>query len=155
MMNLIEPTDEAFMKQPEEKILLGATSKMNKTKNSELDQYLLENIMWERTLEFYSQQNAFLKTRLSISLDNSNDKEFVNLAEKFQASFINNDESIKEIQRDIDSIQRIVKNGITGMQIDGHKLSQKHSKLRSEIRNFEKSFTELKQDFNYYIDPML
>jgi hypothetical protein len=133
----------------------SAVFSMNKQKNSDLDHYLLENIMWEKTLEFYLQQNAFLKTRLSQVLDDSNDNNFVTLAEKFQTYFLHNDDCIKDLQSDIYSMQRLVKNGITGMTLDEQKLSDKHVKLRNEIGHFEKKFLELKKDFNYYIEPML
>ena len=53
------------------------------------DQFLHEIQGWERALDYYLQENAFLKMRLSQVLDYNTDNNFTPLAEHFQTSFPN------------------------------------------------------------------
>ncbi|MEO8770920.1 MAG: hypothetical protein ABI402_12560 [Ferruginibacter sp.] len=121
---------------------------MSRIKVKGYNQHLHENIMWERTLDFYLQQNAFLKTKLSQALDEMKGKQFLAEAEHFQNIFIQNDENIKDLQLDIDLLQRSLKDGT----VDEIKLENKHSLLNNEINNFEKNFAILKNDFNNYME---
>lgn len=123
---------------------------MSKIKVKGYDQHLHENIMWERTLDFYLQQNAFLKTKLSQALDGMKGKQFLNEAEHFQNIFIQNDENIKDLQLDIDLLQRSLKDGT----VDEVKLESKHSRLNNEVNNFEKNFAILKSDFGKYMESI-
>ena len=127
---------------------------MSRIKVSEADQYIHENLTWERALDFYLQENAFLKTRLSHVLDSNADMDFVALAEHFQNSFIHNDECIKDLQSDILMMQRILKNLHTSQQ-DEKKIIQKHKKLQNEMGYFEKNFAALKNEFNQYLGSLL
>ncbi len=116
-------------------------------KGNGFEQYWHENIMWERTLDFYLQQNAFLKTRLSQILDSTPDKQFLPKAEYFQTRFIQNDTSLKDMSVDIDILRRSMENGST----DEKKILLRHNKLNNEINNFEKNFAALKTEFNLYL----
>ena len=78
---------------------------MMPNKISGVDQFLHENLTWERALDFYLQENSYLKTRLSHVLDNNSDSDFITLAEHFQSSFIQNDENMKELKQDIIALQ--------------------------------------------------
>ena len=128
---------------------------MSRIKVSEADQYIHENLTWERALDFYLQENAFLKTRLSHVLDSNADMDFVALAEHFQNSFIHNDECIKDLQSDILMMQRILKNLDTSQHMDEKKIIQKHKKLQNEMGYFEKNFAALKNEFNQYLGSLL
>ena len=61
---------------------------MASVKLSKPDQFHHENKTWRRLLDFFKQENSFLKTRLSEVLDKSTDKNFLALAEHFQNKFI-------------------------------------------------------------------
>lgn len=123
---------------------------MHKIKDKGYDQQLHEHIMWERTLDFYLQQNAFLKIKLSQALDSMNGQHFLVEAEHFQNIFIQNDDHIKELQIDIDHLQRSLNDGTA----DEMKLKNKQSKLNSEINNFEKNFAILKISFFNYMESI-
>ncbi|CAN5901248.1 hypothetical protein BH11BAC4_BH11BAC4_21240 [soil metagenome] len=128
---------------------------MSRMKNSGVDQYLHENMTWQRALDFYLQENAYLKTRLSQVLDNITDSDFINKAEHYQNSFIHNDECIKDLQADVLLSQRIMNESLAGKNVDENKMIQKHRKLHNEIGYFEKNFTMLKNEFNQYVGSMV
>lgn len=128
---------------------------MSLLKISGLEQYLHENMAWERALDFILQENAFLKTRLSKVVDTNTDKDFVDLAEYFQNSFIHNDEYVKDLKTDIVTLQRMLKDIIAGKKLDEINLTQKHKKLRNEMGYFEKNFGRLLNEFNQYLSTQL
>lgn len=128
---------------------------MSHIKISGMDQYLHENLTWDRALDFYLQENAFLKTRLSQVLDKNTDKNLVALAEQFQNRFIHNDEYMKDLQTDIVMLQRLLKNFITRPKPDENKIVQKHKKLRNEMGSFEKNFAKLIKEFNQFLTAIL
>lgn len=104
-------------------------------------------------LEFFKQENSFLKTRLSEVLDHSTDKNFLALAEQFQNKFILKDEYIDELRHDINQQdQHLVEN--TKNTVD-NKLTKRQEKLRNEMEYFEKDFNMLKNEFNKYLSTVL
>ena len=62
---------------------------------SRLEHYRHEYLTWERMLDFFKQENAFLKTRLSQVVDKKTDRDFLAYAEHFQNQFIIKDEFIE------------------------------------------------------------
>ncbi len=124
---------------------------MSRIKISGVDQFLHENLTWDRALDFYLQENAFLKTRLSQVVDKNTGKEFVLLAERFNNSFIHNDECIKDLQKDIYTLQKLLRQKIDGSVVDENKMVRQQNKLRNEMGFFEKDFAQLKNEFNQYL----
>jgi hypothetical protein len=119
---------------------------------AKLDQYRHEYRTWQRMLEFFKQENAFLKTRLSEVVDRNTDKEFLALAEHFQNQFIIKDDFIGELKHDINEMETILKGSIVQLKnIPDKKIDAKHTKLRNEIEYLEKNFTQLKNEFNKYL----
>lgn len=114
---------------------------------SKSDQYLQEYLAWMRMLEFYKEENIFFKTRLSEVVDHEADKDFLALAEQFQNQFIIKDDFIDELRHDINAIQT----GIKESKVPAIKLETKHNKLRNEMEYLEKSFTQLRSEFNKYL----
>ena len=112
-------------------------------------QFQHESSTWERLLDFFKQENTFLKNRLSEVLDSKDDKSFVSTAEHFQNMFLLKDDYINELKKDIKEQQRQLKMNFSQ---DGNdvevKLIKKQEKLRNEIKNFERNFSELKDEFN-------
>ena len=121
---------------------------MGKIKISGVDHYLHETLTWERALDFYKQENSFLKTRLAQVVDKNTDKAFIALAEYFNNRFILSDEYISDILQDI----RIQKNTIDDKLKEnpsiGPKIELQQNKLRSEMERFETEITTLKREFN-------
>ena len=83
---------------------------MTKMHLSILEQYHHEHLTWERILEFFRQENAFLKMRLSEVLDQTTDNAFLMLAEQFQNQFIIKDEFMDDLKKDIHDMELQLKN---------------------------------------------
>ena len=73
-----------------------------------IEQFLHENITWKRLLDFFNQENSYLKNRLSEVVDRATDKTLISTAEHFQNEFILNDECIQDIGLDTLTINRFM-----------------------------------------------
>ncbi len=117
-------------------------------KISGADQYLHETQTWERALDFYKQENAFLKTRLSQVVDNNSDKIFLALAEHFNNRFLFTDEYLKELRQDIRMQSGMIKQSLSGNHMQDKVMSSLQQKLRGELERFEKEIYILRNEFN-------
>ena len=118
-------------------------------------QFYHENKTWERILDFFLQENTFLKNRLSEVVDQNNDKEFLALAEQFQNRFILKDEFINEIRHDIINQKTGLKQyEQVGKPIFESKHIKMQHKLRNEMEYLEKDFIQLKNEFNKYLSSL-
>lgn len=126
---------------------------MAQVKISRPEQFHHENNTWSRLLEFFKQENAFLKNRLAEVVDQRTDKEFLALAEQFQNKFILKDEYIDELRHDINAQYLQLVNSKDSLE-DG-KLIKRQEKLRNEMEYFEKDFNKLKNEFNKYLSSVL
>ncbi len=126
---------------------------MATVKISRPEQFLHENKTWNRLLEFFKQENAFLKMRLAEVVDHRTDKEFLTLAEQFQNKFIIKDEYIDELRHDVNRQQQ----GLNRKEneLPDSDTLKKQEKLRNEMEYFEKDFTKLKNEFNKYLSSVL
>ena len=125
-------------------------------KNSKSEQFYHENKTWERSLDFFKQENSFLKNRLSAVVDFSSDLEFLKLAEQFQNHFILKDEFIKEMLLDINIKKQTLKEYHLSGKIElDNKLIKHQGKLRNEMEYFEKDFVKLRNEFNKYLASVL
>src|SRR6478609_577274 len=97
-------------------------------------QYHHENKTWSRLLEFFKQENTFLKNRLAEVLDNNIDKDFLARAEQFQNRFIILDEFIDELRHDINVHDR--KLGESEDHLPEEVMVKKQGKLRNEMEYF-------------------
>lgn len=122
---------------------------MDKIQISAIDHFIHESEMWERALNFFKQENAFLKTRLSQVVDNNTDKDFVELAEHFQNRFLFTDEYIRELCRDIrlqlDQVKKVISPGTLH---NNGSMQRVQDKLRNEMEKFERNFSLLRNEFN-------
>jgi hypothetical protein len=119
---------------------------LNKT-----EQFLHENITWKRLLDFFIQENSFLKTRLSEVVDRETDKIFIDNAEHFQNEFILKDEYIHDIGNDIKGHEKILQLAFEQKREPDHKTCKMQEKLRNEMYYLEKEFSNLKNQFNKYL----
>ena len=126
---------------------------MASVKLSKPDQFHHENKTWRRLLDFFKQENSFLKTRLSEVLDNSTEKNFLALAEQFQNKFILKDQYIDELRHDINKQELNLKH--TAENAVDITLTKQQEKLRNEMEYFEKDFNTLKNEFNKYVLTIL
>jgi hypothetical protein len=126
---------------------------MSPVKISKPDQFHHENKTWIRLLEFFKQENYFMKNRLSEVLDHSFDKDFLALAEQFQNKFILKDEYIDELRHDINKQDQIISDNYA--DVVDNKMAHTQDKLRNEMEYFEKDFYMLKNEFNTYLSSVL
>lgn len=126
---------------------------MAAVKISKPNQFQHENKTWNRLLEFFKQENTFLKNRLAEVVDHSTDKGFLALAEQFQNKFVLKDVYIDELRNDINLQEQELGSSITS--ITDNKLLKRQEKLRNEMEYFEKEFNNLKNEFNKYLSSVL
>lgn len=126
---------------------------MASVKVSKPDQFQHENKTWNRLLEFFKQENTFLKNRLAEVVDYRADKEFLALAEQFQNRFVLKDEYIDELRHDINEQDTELNNAPN--IAPNNKLYKRQEKLRNEMEYFEKDFNHLKNEFNKYLSVVL
>ena len=115
------------------------------------EQFLHENITWKRLLEFFIQENIYLKTRLSQVVDRETDTAFIAHAEHFQNEFVLKDEIMHDIERDIKEQGKNLELVFKQKRLPDHKIIKRQEKLRNEILYLEKEFLELKNQFNKYL----
>ncbi len=121
---------------------------------SKQDQLKHENNTWKRELEFFKQENSFLKTRLSVIIDSRDDKDFIRVAEYFQNQFLLKDELINALKTDIEKHVDEIKLNLTGSKITNGILNSQET-LRKEISYFETDFSRLKNEFNQSLTQFL
>lgn len=126
---------------------------MSTVKISRTGHFHHENKTWLRLLEFFKQENYFMKTRLAEVVDNSAGKDFLALAEQFQNKFIVKDEFIDELRHDINKQERMLSEK-SEVSVD-NTLIKTQGKLRNEMDFFEKDFNTLKNEFNKYLSSIL
>ena len=121
---------------------------MNSNKNTGIEQFLHETQTWGRALDFYKQENAVLKTRLSQVVDNNSDKVFLAAAEQFNNRFLMIDDYIAELRQDTRIQIDNIKQCLAGSEVHINNMSAMQKKLRSELERFEKEIFNLKTEFN-------
>ena len=113
-----------------------------------------ENETWHRELEFLKQENALLKTRLSVILDTNGDKDFIKLAEYFQNQFLLKDEVIDKLEINLEQHQGDIKDSFYKYE-SADDIVRRQEKFRKEINYFETDFSRLKNEFHQLIAEYL
>ncbi len=124
-------------------------------KLSKTEQFLQECGGWIRLLDFFKQENIYLKNRLSFVLDHKTETDFLPLAEQFQNQFILKDEFITEIIQDVKKQQTMLTDTAVKKIAAEEKLTKTQQKLRNEIEFLEKDFSANKNQFNKFISSVL
>lgn len=115
--------------------------KMDIVKNNQIKH---EHMSWLRLIEFFRQENALLKYRLSEMVDNTEDSQFLQTAEYFQNEFLLKDEALKKLIKELQDYSDIIQN-----KPDLSKqLINAHNNLRNDILQFEEKYTLLSKEFN-------
>ncbi len=99
---------------------------------------------WLRLIEFYRQENALLKYRLSELVDSSEDKKFLQRAERFQNEFLLEDDTLKTLLRNVRQYLDWLEDG----NENAPDILNNHHILRDEILRFEKNFIRISAAFN-------
>ncbi len=111
------------------------------------NQFKQERKAWERSLEFFKQENVLLKYRLSEMVDNNEEKKFLQMAEHFQNEFILKDERLNMLKKDL----QMFSDKFIDFQNEkaiSRKLMANHDEIRNQILELEKSFLHLSKEFN-------
>ena len=111
------------------------------------NQFEHEYNAWARKLEFFSQENALLKYRLSEMVDTNEGNNFLQMAEYFQNELLLKDEMLKKIIKELQEFSDLLKR-FKNEKIPSEKMSAHHDKLRKNILQFEKKFLSLSNEFN-------
>ncbi len=121
-----------------------------------MDQYQHEMTMWARSLDFFKQENNYLKNRLSEVVDKTSDKYFLAQAEHFQNQFIIKDEFIDELKHDVNEQLRTLKNNVIRMNTLSGSMEERYAERQSNLREhmiyLEKDFTTLRNEFQDYLN---
>ncbi len=125
------------------------------TGSNKIEQFLHESLTWKRLLDFFIQENSFLKTRLSEVVDRETDKIIIANAEYFQNEFILKDEYIRDIEIDVKTHEKNLQLLFTQKNTLDNKICKQQEKLRNEISYLEKEFSSLKNQFNKYLLSMV
>lgn len=126
------------------------------SKISKAEQFHHENKTWERSLDFFKQENSYLKMRLAEVVDQVTDNSFLALAEQYQNQFILKDEFMQELQHDIHEQEATLKKGfLKDDPAPEAKTIKRQEKLRNEIEYLEKDFARLRNEFNKYLASLL
>ena len=117
---------------------------MIKPRNEINDQLKHELMSWLRLIEFYRQENALLKYRLSELVDDSEDKKFLQLAEHYQNEFLLKDDTLKKLLKNVRQYLDWLEDG----NENASGVLNNHHILRDEILGFEKNFISVSAEFN-------
>ncbi len=121
-----------------------------------LEQYHHENMTWLRSIDFFKQENSFLKNRLAEVVDVTTDRSFLAQAEHFQNQFIIKDEFLDELRHDVNEQERDLAQRFR-QQMFKPDISTKdrQQQLRSQMQYLEKEFSSLRYEFNNYLATSL
>lgn len=114
-----------------------------------LDQFHFENMTWTRSLEFFKQENAHLKDKLTEVVDKTSDKDFLAQAEHFQNQFIIKDEFIDELKHEVNEQAKMIR------EQSHRNFDASQDKLREQMLYLEKDFVELRNDFHRFTSVII
>ena len=112
-----------------------------------LSQYENEHKAWQRSLEFFRQENALLKYRLSEMVDNNEEKSFLQLAEYFQNELLLKDEMMDKLMKQLNLFSAQFQ-GLESSKMLTERMIARQDKLRNDIVNFEEQALHLSRQFN-------
>ena len=121
-----------------------------------LEQYHHENMTWLRSIDFFKQENSFLKNRLAEVVDGTTDRGFLAQAEHFQNQFIIKDEFLDELRHDVNEQERDLSFRFRHQSFSPDIIMRdRQQQLRSQMQYLEKEFTSLRYEFNSYLATVL
>ncbi len=121
-----------------------------------LEQYHHENMTWLRSIDFFRQENSFLKNRLAEVVDGTTDRDFLAQAEHFQNQFIIKDEFLDELRHDVQEQERDLTHRFRHQNFSPDSaMRDRQQQLRGQIHYLEKEFNSLRYEFNNYLSSTL
>ena len=110
------------------------------------NQFMQEHTAWQRRLEFFRQENALLKYRLSEMVDHNEEKDFLQMAEYCQNELLVKDEVLNKLIKEYKNISDTFDE--QNDEMISEKIIHRHDELRNRISRFEKEFLHLSDEFN-------
>ena len=121
-----------------------------------LEQYHHENMTWLRSIDFFRQENSFLKNRLAEVVDGTTDRDFLAQAEHFQNQFIIKDEFLDELRQDVQEQERDLTHRFRHQNFSPDSaMRDRQQQLRGQMHYLEKEFNSLRYEFNNYLSSTL
>jgi hypothetical protein len=117
-----------------------------------LEQYHHENMTWLRSIDFFKQENSFLKNRLAEVVDGTTDRGFLAQAEHFQNQFIIKDEFLDELRHEVNEQERDLTVQFRHQSFSADiVMKDRQQQLRGQMQYLEKEFSNLRYEFNNYL----
>ena len=121
-----------------------------------LEQYHHENMTWLRSIDFFRQENSFLKNRLAEVVDGTTDRDFLAQAEHFQNQFIIKDEFLDELRHDVQEQEQDLTHRFRHQNFSPDSaMRDRQQQLRGQMHYLEKEFNSLRYEFNNYLSSTL
>ena len=121
-----------------------------------LEQYHHENMTWLRSIDFFRQENSFLKNRLAEVVDAATDRGFLAQAEHFQNQFIIKDEFLDELRHDVQEQEHDLTLRFRHQNFSPDMaMRDRQQLLRGQMHYLEKEFHSLRYEFNNYLSVTL
>lgn len=110
---------------------------------------------WKRSIEFFKQENALLKYRLSEIVDFGDSPAMLATAEYFQNQFLLKDEGLRKLGNEIkDFLNQYY--GLDRENVSQSHIQRMHQEIREHLLQFENEFLLLAKKFNescYKVQP--
>ncbi len=116
-----------------------------------MQQVRIESNTWKRLLDFFREENVRSKNRLSDILKENFDRSLLEDLENFQSRFVQQDELIGLLRNDIAELDKLLLDEKMHDGIRPSMIERKIGKLRHNLSNSERRFSELQLDFNKYL----
>lgn len=126
---------------------LSSTGNMEQEK---INQLQIEVNTWKRLLNFFKDENVYLKNRLSDILKNGFDRKFLEEFENFQTKFIKQDEVISLLRNDTAELDKLLNEELNA-GVSDNSIDKKLAHLRNNMANYERQFFQLQLNFNTYL----
>ena len=111
---------------------------------------------WLRSIDFFRQENSFLKNRLAEVVDGTTDRDFLAQAEHFQNQFIIKDEFLDELRHDVQEQERDLTHRFRHQNFSPDSaMRDRQQQLRGQMHYLEKEFNSLRYEFNNYLSSTL
>ena len=118
---------------------------------AKLTQVRYEKETWKRLVSFMTEENIFLKNRLSEVLKDSFSYNLLEKLECFQSTFINVDNLMDLFRHDLAELEDLLAKETTGEDHTLINIQTKLKTLRTVLMNVERELSKLKINFHTYL----
>jgi hypothetical protein len=124
---------------------------MEQTNHNSAKQVLDEIESWKCLLEFLQVENSYLKNGIAKVVSQEINRQILALAEDFQTRFMNLDEIIRLVRKDIHDFNSSIPVFSFNETTMSPEANMKLGSLRTEMEILAKRFYKLRSDFQHYI----